>query len=172
MNFSLINVDDRKVSLDDYPEANAFVIVFTCNHCPYAIAYENRLLELDKELSEKGIPMIAISSNNIQTHPQDSPENMKIRAATKGFTFPYLYDETQEIAHAYNAERTPHVFLIARSGDGFEVLYQGAIDNNANYRQPVPITDTYLADAVEAYLQGNSISPSQTPSVGCTIKWK
>ncbi len=169
MNFSLPNVDGRNISLDDYPDAKGFIIVFTCNHCPYAVAYELRLKEIHDRFAGRGFPLIAISSNDAQKYPQDSFELMKVRAAQRGWQFPYLYDETQEVAHTYGAERTPHVFVIVKEGDYWQVKYSGAIDDN--YQNAAAVKERYLDDAVLALTDGKPVPMAQTVPVGCTIKW-
>jgi len=107
--FKLKNVDGKFVSLSDYPDAKGFTVIFTCNHCPYAIAYEDRIIELDKKYKKLGYPVIAINSNDPEIAPDDSYDKMIVRAKEKGFTFPYLYDETQEVYRKYGAKRTPHI---------------------------------------------------------------
>jgi peroxiredoxin len=171
MKFSLKNIDDREVSFADFPEAKGFMVVFTCNHCPYAIAYERRLVELQNRFGPQGVQLIAINPNDAQKYPQDSFEMMKIRAAQRGFNFPYLHDDSQEVAHSYGAERTPHVFLVQRKDDGqFEVVYSGAIDDSWDGASNVQ--EEYLAHAAEVMLSGQPIPKAKTPAVGCSIKWR
>lgn len=170
LNFNLKNVDQSWISLDEYKNAPAIVIIFTCNHCPYAIAYEERIKDLDKKYRPLGVPLIAISSNNPITYPQDSFENMIIRAREKDFGFPYVFDGSQEIAHAYKAERTPHAYLLKPMDDDFEIIYKGAIDDN--YRDASQVKEHYLADKIDAVLAGEDLSYSETAAIGCTIKWK
>ncbi|RMG23644.1 MAG: thioredoxin family protein [Bacteroidetes bacterium] len=170
MNFSLKNVDDRIVSLDDFPDAQGFIIVFTCNHCPYAIAYENRLKELHATYADKGYPLIAINPNDPVQYPQDSFEQMKVRAASKGFEFPYLFDESQEIARQYGATRTPHAFILQKTEDGLEVKYKGAIDDN--YQSAHNVKQRYLAKQLDALIAGKAVPYKETAAIGCTIKWK
>ncbi|MCB0840795.1 MAG: thioredoxin family protein [Bacteroidetes bacterium] len=170
MNFSLTNIDDQQISLDNFPHAKGFIIIFTCNHCPYAIAYEERIQAIQEKYAPLGFPVIAINSNDPHKYPQDSFENMKIRAASKGFNFPYLFDETQEIARMYRATRTPHVFLLQKANGGFNLVYQGAIDDN--YKNPQAVTETYLTDQVDALIANGEVPYRETPPIGCTIKWK
>lgn len=171
MQFSLKNVDDRDVSFADFPEAKGFMVVFTCNHCPYAIAYERRLVELQNRFGPRGVQLIAINPNDAKKYPQDSFELMKVRAAQRGFNFPYLHDESQEVARAYGAERTPHVFLVERKDDGqMEVVYSGAIDDN--YQNASAVQQEYFAQAAEALLSGTPIEPTVTPAIGCSVKWR
>lgn len=112
--FKLQNIDDNYVSLSDYKQTKGYIVIFTCNHCPYSKAYENRIIAIDKEYKKKGYPVIAINPNNPDLYPEDSFENMKVRAADKGFTFPYLFDAKQDIYPQYGATKTPHVFLLEK----------------------------------------------------------
>lgn len=170
MNFSLKNVDGKMVSLEDYADTKGVIVIFTCNHCPYAIAYENRIKELHRTFEPQGIGLIAISSNDPKQYPQDSFENMKVRAESKGFTFPYLFDETQEVAKAYEATRTPHAYFLVGKEAGWEITYKGAIDDN--YKSPDQVTERYLADHIESFLNRGPVKFRETPAVGCTIKWR
>ncbi len=168
--FSLLNVDGKKVSLADYKEAKGFIVVFTCNHCPFSQAYESRIMELDNKYSRKGFPVIAINPNDAIAVPDDSYENMKRSASEKKYTFPYLVDETQEIAKQFGAIRTPHVFILKKEGDKNKVKYIGAIDNNTEDSQ---LADKkYVDAAVEALLSEKSPAIAETKAIGCTIKWK
>ncbi len=168
--FSLLNVDGKKVSFADYKEAKGFIVVFTCNHCPFSQAYESRIMELDKKYSRKGFPVIAINPNDAIAVPDDSYENMKTVASEKKYTFPYLVDETQEIAKQFGATRTPHVFILKKEGDKNTVKYIGAIDNNTEDSQ---LADKkYVDTAVEAILSDKNPAIAETKAIGCTIKWK
>lgn len=166
--FKLKNIDGTYVSLSDYENANGFIVIFTCNHCPYSVAYEDRIIELDKKYKDKGYPVIAINPNDPELYPTDSFENMKIRAKEKGFTFPYLFDEGQKIYPQYGAKRTPHVFILDKSGKDYVVKYIGAIDDN--YAEADAVEKTYLEDAIDALLAGMDPDPSFTKAIGCTIK--
>jgi len=168
--FKLKNINDQFVSLADYKTAKGFIVVFTCNHCPYAIAYEDRIEELDKKYASKGYPVIAINPNDAVSYPEDSFENMKVRAKQKGFTFPYLYDETQVTAKTYGALRTPHVYLLQKSSSDLIVKYVGAIDDNSQDAKAVKIK--YLENAVDELLAGKDVSTKETKAIGCSIKWK
>ena len=168
--FSLENVDGKMVSLKDYPEAKGFMIVFTCNHCPFAKAYEKRIIQLDKKYSSKNYPVLAINPNDASIVPEDSYENMMKRSAEKGYSFPYLYDETQEIATAYGATRTPHVFVLQKIDDKYIVKYIGAIDNNTE--EPDKADKKYIEDAVDALINGKNVPTPETKAIGCGIKWK
>jgi len=167
--FSLKNVDDQNVSLSDYPDAKGFIIVFTCNHCPYAVAYEDRIIALDKKYKEQGYPVVAINPNNPIKQPEDSFENMKIRAKEKNFSFPYLLDDGQQIFPKYGATRTPHVFILQKNDSNKNIVrYIGAIDDN--HEDALLIKERYIEKAVDALLTGNEISVNQTKAIGCTIK--
>ena len=168
--FSLLNVDGKKVSLSDYKEAKGYIVVFTCNHCPFSQAYESRIMELDKKFSSRGFPVIAINPNDEISVPDDSYENMKTVASAKKYTFPYLRDETQEIAKKYGATRTPHVFVLKKEGEKIIVSYIGAIDNNTE--EPGLADKKYVEAAVETLLSGKSPATAETKAIGCTIKWK
>ncbi|MEO0895105.1 MAG: thioredoxin family protein [Bacteroidota bacterium] len=167
--FSLKNIDGNMVSLADYEEAKGFIVVFTCNHCPYAIKYEDRINALNKKYAAKGYPVIAINPNDVSKVPDDSFDNMKIRAKEKGFTFPYLVDGTSEIAATYGATRTPHAYVLQKQGKELKVAYIGAIDDNA--RDASSVEETYLANAIDLLLEGKKVEKSFTRAIGCTIKW-
>ena len=166
--FSLLNIDNKMVSLSDYNEAKGFIVVFTCNDCPYSVAYEDRIIDLDKKYKSKGYPVIAINPNNPDVSKGDDFASMQKRADEKGFTFPYLFDDGQEIYPQYGATRTPHVFLLNKENDILKVAYIGAIDNNAFDGSKA---DTkYVEDAVDALLIGNVPDLKSTKAIGCTIK--
>lgn len=168
--FSLKNIDGKKVALADYKQAKGFIVVFTCNHCPYAVAYEDRIIALDKKYKPLGYPVIAINPNDPVAQPKDSYEAMQVRAKEKGFTFPYLLDDGQTIYPQYGAEKTPHVFVLKKTGNKQVVSYIGAIDNN--YRNAAEATEHYVADAVDALLAGKAPAVTKTVAIGCSIKVK
>ncbi|HHH40656.1 MAG TPA: thioredoxin family protein [Chloroflexi bacterium] len=165
--FTLPGVDDKEHSLSDYADKEAVVVIFSCNHCPYVQAWEDRMIQIQADYADKGVQLIAISANDAKKYPADSFPKMKERAREKGFNFPYLYDETQEVARAYGAERTPEVFLFDKAG---VLRYHGAIDDN--YEDPNAVRHHYLRDALDAVLAGQDPPVQETPPVGCTIKWK
>jgi len=165
--FTLPGVDDESHSLSDYADAAAIAVIFSCNHCPYVRAWEDRMVQIQADYADKGLQFLVINSNDVTKYTDDSFANMKIRAEETGFNFPYLIDETQEIAHRYGAEHTPEVFLFDKSGI---LRYHGAIDDN--YDDPSAVNSHYLRDALEAVLSGESPAVDQTPPRGCTIKWK
>ena len=168
--FKLKNIDGKTVSLSDFPEAKGFIVIFTCNHCPYAKKYEDRIIELDKMYKDKGYPVIAINPNDPAAQPEDSFEKMKERAKEKGFTFPYLFDEGQKIYPQYGATKTPHVFLLKKENGENIVKYIGAIDNN--YEDPTDVSEYYVRDAVDALLKDEAVKTTKTAAIGCTIKVK
>ena len=170
INFKLKNIDGKMVSLSDYNSSKGVVVIFTCNHCPYAVAYEDRIIALDKKYKKKGYPVVAINPNDPVRYPADSYENMKKRAKEKGFTFPYLFDEKQEVFPVYGATKTPHVYLLKNQNGKFKVSYIGTIDNSA--KDESAVTETYLANAIDALLANNTPSPAETKAVGCSIKVK
>lgn len=165
--FSLINVKGKQVSLAGIKNAKGYIVVFTCNHCPYAKAYEQRLIDLHKKYAPLGYPVVAINPNDKDVQPQDSYENMKKLAKKKKYPFHYLYDETQEIAKAYGATRTPHVYVL---DEDRVVRYIGAIDDNSE--DPAMVKETYVANAVEALLNSKDVATKETKAIGCGIKWK
>jgi len=160
--FSGIGVDDKEHSLDDYKDAKAVVLVFTCNHCPVAIAYQDRLIQLQKDYQSKGVQVVALCVND---RDGDRLPDMKKRAEEKGFNFPYIYDETQQSAREYGATCTPHVFLLCPKR---KIAYQGAIDDNNN---PDNVEKHYLRDAIDAVLAGKEVAEPVTKQRGCSIKW-
>ncbi len=165
--FTLPGVDDREHSLSDYADAEALAVIFSCNHCPYVRAWEDRMVRIQADYADKGLQFLVINSNDVSRYPDDSFPKMKERAQEKGFNFPYLFDETQEVPRAYGAEKTPEVFLFDKSGI---LQYHGAIDDN--YDNPKAVKRQYLRDALDAVLVGAIPSVQQSPPVGCTIKWK
>lgn len=168
--FSLPATTGEKVSLADYPDAKGFIVVFTCNHCPYAKAYESRIVDLDKKYASQGYPVIAISPNDPEIVAEDGLDKMKALAEAKGYTFPYLLDEGQEIYPQYGATKTPHVFLLNKQDGKNIVRYIGAIDNN--YENAEEVTERYVENAVDALLAGGEITTTNTKAIGCSIKDK
>ncbi|MFC7772290.1 thioredoxin family protein [Flavobacterium sp. GCM10027622] len=166
--FSLKNINDKNVSLKDFEDAKGFIVVFTCNHCPFAVAYEDRIIALDKKYKALGYPVIAINPNNPAVQPKDSFELMKERAKEKGFTFPYLFDEGQKIYPQYGATKTPHVYLLQKTNEGNVVKYIGAIDDNYNDAAAVKVK--YVENAVNSLLEGKEIEVKTTKAIGCSIK--
>lgn len=165
--FKLMNVNGKYVSMADYPNAKGYVVIFTCNHCPYAKLYEDRIIKLHKTYAEKGFPVIAINPNDPQVVPEDSPAEMKKRAKKKKFKFPYLFDEKQSVYPMYGATKTPHVFLLDKNR---MVKYIGSIDDNPKDEKAV--LDKYLEKAIAAVEMGKNPDPSVTKAIGCSIKKK
>ncbi|NBB22673.1 redoxin domain-containing protein [Runella sp. CRIBMP] len=168
--FKLKNVDGNVVSLSNYKDKKGVIVVFTSNHCPFSKAYEERIIGLDKKYAAQGFPVLAINSNDAGDYEENSFDNMKKRAQEKGFTFPYLQDETQGVAKAFGATRTPHVFILRNDGGKFTVQYIGTIDDN--YQDPAGVTKRYVEDAVSNILMGKPVVVTQTKAVGCAIGWK
>jgi peroxiredoxin len=168
--FKLKNIDGKLVSLSDYKDAKGAIVVFTCNHCPFAKKYESRIIALDKKYRTKGYPVIAINPNDPGKEPEDSYENMQKIAKQKSYPFPYLFDETQATATAYGATRTPHVYILQKVNSEYVVKYIGAIDDNSDDEKSVK--EKYAENAIDALLAGKPVSPDNTKAIGCTIKWK
>ncbi len=167
--FMLKNVNGKMVSLADYKEAKGFIIIFDCNTCPYSKAYNDRILALNRKYA-KDFPLLAINANSSEESSGDSFEDMVKYAKKKGYDFPYLIDETQQIAKAYGATNTPHVFVLTKLQNTLKVAYIGAIDDNA--RNASSVTKRYVEDAVDALLSGKPVATSKTKAIGCGIKWR
>jgi len=168
--FSLENIDGKMVSLSDYKSAKGFIVIFTCNTCPYAVAYEDRIVALDKKYASKGYPVIAIMPNDTDVKPGDNMQAMQARAKAKGFTFPYLMDKGQKIYPQYGATKTPHVYILEKSDKGNIVQYIGAIDDN--YQDASLVKTKYAENAVDALLAGKEVAQKTTRAIGCSIKTK
>lgn len=166
--FQLKNIDDSMVSLSDYKDAKGFIVIFTCNTCPYAVSYEDRIVALDKKYASQGYPVIAIMPNNTDIQPKDNMDAMKRRAAQKGFKFPYLIDQDQKISPQYGATKTPEVYVLQKTSKGNEVKYIGAIDDN--YQDANAVKSKYVENAVDALLSGQEIKETETRAIGCSIK--
>lgn len=166
--FSLKNVDNKKVSLKDIKDAKGYIVVFTCNHCPYAVAYEDRIVALDKKYKKLGYPVVAINPNNPEKQKDDSFAKMQERAKEKNFTFPYLLDEGQKIYPQYGATKTPHVYVLQKTAKGNVVKYIGAIDDN--YEDAAAVKTKYVENAVDALVKGKEVSVKETKAIGCSIK--
>jgi peroxiredoxin len=166
--FSLKNVDGKNVSLKDMKDAKGYIVIFTCNHCPYAVAYEDRIIGLDKKYSKKGYPVIAINPNNPVKQPDDSFAKMQERAKDKNFKFPYVLDEGQKIFPQYGATKTPHVYVLEKTAKGNIVRYIGAIDDN--YEDARAVSQKYVENAVDALISGKDVPVKETKAIGCSIK--
>ncbi len=165
---NLKNVNGEMVSYEDYPNANGFIVIFTCNTCPYAVASEDRIIALDAEFKPKGYPVIAINPNNPALQPDDTFELMQKKAKQKGFTFPYLYDSSNTVYAKYGAKKTPHVYLLQKTSEGNMVKYIGAIDDNV--RNADLVKERFLANAVYELLEGKEVSVKETKAIGCSVK--
>ena len=171
IDFSLKNIDGSMVSLSTYAGDNGLVVIFTCNHCPFSKAYEDRIINLHNAYAPKGFPVLAINPNDPISVPEDSFEKMIERSKEKGFPFKYVIDETQAIAKQYGATRTPHVYLLKKqSNTTFTVAYIGAIDDN--HSDVSSVKQTFLSNAIDALIAQKSPSPDFTKAIGCSIKWK
>jgi peroxiredoxin len=168
VSINLMNVDGTMVSYDSFPDALGFIVIFTCNTCPYSVASEDRIIALDQEFKDKGYPVIAINPNNPDLQPADSFELMQKKAADKGFTFPYLYDESRTVYAQYGAKKTPHVYLLKKENGKRIVKYIGAIDDNV--RNGGAVKDRFLANAVYELLDGKEVSVKETKAIGCSVK--
>jgi len=164
--FSLPATDGKIYSLDSFKDKKAIVVVFSCNHCPYVQAYEDRMIEMQHDYKEKGVSLVAINSNETVNYPEDNFKEMVKRAKKKGFNFPYLRDETQQVATAYGATHTPEFFLFDAER---KLRYHGRLDDN--WQNPAAVTKRYLHDAIDAVLAGKPVVLPETHSIGCTIKW-
>jgi len=166
--FSLPDTEGNIVSLEDFRDARALLVVFMCNHCPFVKHVREELARLGRDYIPKGVAMVGINSNDVTSYPEDSPERMKEEAKSAGYTFPYLYDETQEVAKAYKAACTPDFFLFDKDK---KLVYRGQMDGSRPGNN-VPVTGEDIRAAIDAVLEGRPVPEEQTPSVGCNIKWK
>ncbi len=164
---NLPGVDGKSYSLQDLAQAKVLVLVFSCNHCPYVQAYEDRMLTFQKENGPRGVQLVAINSNDIQNYPEDNFEEMVKRAKSKGFTFPYVRDEDQSVADAFGATHTPEFFVL---DSGRKIRYHGRMDDN--HQNPLAVKRRYVQEAVDALLNGKQVAEPETYSIGCTIKWR
>ena len=166
--FELKNVDEHMVSLSDYEDAKGFIIAFTCNTCPFAQAYEDRIIALNEKYASKGYPVIAINPNNPLVKPGDSFKAMQERAKEKGYSFPYLVDEGQHVYPKFGATKTPHMFVLQKTKNGNVVKYIGAIDDN--FKDASAVKTKYVENAVDALLNGREVKEQETKAIGCSIK--
>ena len=164
--FKLPGVDGRDHSLDEYAATPVLVLVQSCNHCPYVLAWEGRIDALQREYADRGVQIVAINSNDATTHPDDSFENMVEHAREAGYSFDYLHDESQELARALGSERTPEAFVFDADR---RLVYHGAVDDN---REESDVSTHYLRDGIEAALSGEPAPVADTAPVGCTVKWR
>lgn len=167
--FKLKNVDGNFISLSDKKDVKGYIVVFSCNTCPVVKAYEQRIIALNDMYASRGYPMIAINPNDPQRSPGDSYDEMIKRAQSSGYKFPYVFDSTQDIAKAFGATNTPHVYILKNENGKFKLVYKGAIDNNQ--RSAEAATQHYVEAAMNSLLKGEEIKVPSTKAVGCTIKW-
>ncbi|HNP06528.1 MAG TPA: thioredoxin family protein [Cyclobacteriaceae bacterium] len=171
MDFKLKNYDGRMVSMADYKDAKGYIVIFNCNTCPYSKAYDSRIIALNKKYASKGFPVLTINPNDPDLSPGDSFDEMKKQAKRNKYDFPYLVDETQDVARAYGATNTPHVYVLDKvSNEKLKVVYIGAIDDNS--RNAETVTKKYVEDAIGALMQSKNVPVTQTKAIGCTIKWR
>ena len=164
--FDLPGVDGRRHTLEDYADAAVLVLVQSCNHCPYVLAWEDRINALQREYADRGVRIVAINSNDAVAYPTDSFDAMVEHAREADYAFDYLYDESQEVARALGSERTPEAFVFDSDR---RLVYHGAVDDS---REEADVTEHYLGEAIEAVLTGGAPSIADTPAVGCTVKWR
>ncbi len=164
--FDLPGVDGRNHTLDEYAGAKVLVIVQSCNHCPYVLAWEGRINGLARQYADRGVRIVAVSSNDAEAYPADSFDAMVEHARNAGYVFDYLYDESQAVARTLGSERTPEAFVFDVDR---KLVYHGAVDDN---RDEADVTAHYLRDAIEAALAGEAPDIPFTPPVGCTVKWR
>ncbi|MEI6312859.1 MAG: thioredoxin family protein [Bacteroidota bacterium] len=167
LNFKLLNVDGKYVSLKEDPAIKGYVIIFTCNHCPYARLYTSRLNAINTYYKDKGVPLIAISSTDADTYEEDSYEKMKEKAFVEHYEFPYLYDKDQQVAKQYNAQKTPHAYVIWNEKGKWVIKYNGAIDDNATNEELVKVS--FVKSAIDSLLVGKVVQIKETKSIGCQI---
>ena len=165
--FRLMNIDGKTISMNDFPDAKGFIIVFTCNHCPFAKLYPPRLNELNRKYKNLGVPLIAISSTDTVVYEGDTYPLMVAKARDEHFNFPYLYDDQQTVARDFAAQKTPHAFVVWKESGKYVVRYNGAIDDNG--AEPSKVKHHYLADAVDDLLAGRQVAIKETKSIGCQI---
>jgi peroxiredoxin len=166
--FTLPDTENRLVSIDDFDDAAGLLVVFLCNHCPYVKHLRRELAAFGKEYQERGLAIVGINANDVERHPDDSPENMAKEVREVGYTFPYLYDESQEVAKAYGAACTPDFYLFDAER---RLVYRGQFDGSRP-SNGLPVTGEDLRNAAEAVLAGKEVRGDQIPGVGCNIKWK
>lgn len=168
--FNLPGTDGKRYSLASFKDAKALVVIFICNHCPYVQAVQTRINQIAKDYASKGVRLIGINSNDPIQYPDDNMSAMKVRAQEQGYVFPYVQDETQQVARAYDAVCTPDPYVYENVGGKFSLRYHGRLDDN--WKEAHAVKQTDLRDALDAILSGKSVSNDQKPAMGCSIKWK
>jgi peroxiredoxin len=164
--FTLPGVDGKTYRLSDFTKDRLLLVTFWCNHCPYVQAWEGRMVEIGRKYGPQGLRVVLINSNDARAYPEDRFESMARRAKDHAYPFPYLHDETQEVAHAYGAQVTPHPMLFDRDR---KLLFQGRIDND--HQHPEMVTEHYLERALDQALAGEKVVPAELPVAGCSVKW-
>ena len=167
--FKLESTDGEYISLSEYEDEEGVILVFTCNTCPFAQKYEQRIIDLDKTYAKKGYPVLAINPNCVKKKPGDSMEAMDERSKEKGYSFAYLKDNDQKVAKEFGAERTPEIYLLENRNDDFYLVYTGTIDNNVD--DPSKADEHYVKNAIEDLMEDKNVALAETKAVGCTIKW-
>jgi peroxiredoxin len=165
--FDLPGVDGNRYTPKSFADSKALIVIFSCNHCPYVKAYQDRIKAVQEDFKSKGVSVIAINSNDEKNYPEDSFEKMKERSAEENYNFPYLRDEDQSVATAFKASHTPEIFVFNSER---KLVYKGKIDDN--WQEPDKVANQYLRNALDELLEGKEISVPETFSIGCTIKWK
>ncbi len=168
--FNLKGTDGKMHSMSEFKDARGYIITFTCNTCPYAKKYEDRIISLNKDFAPIGFPVIAINSNDVAQQPMNSMSEMKKRAKDKGYEFPYLRDDDQSVAKQFGAVRTPEIYLVLKKGNDFYVAYTGAIDDNVD--MPEQADKHFVSLAIQDVEKGKKVEIPETRAVGCSIKWK
>ena len=168
--FTLKNTDGKKVSLSDYSREKGLIVIFDCNTCPYSKMYNSRIMALNKKYKDAGFPVVTINANDPKMSPGDSFDAMVSQAKKKGYDFPYLVDETQDVARAFGATNTPHVFELKNQNNSYSVAYIGAIDDNS--RDEKAASRKWVEEAVEALIAGKPVQDNKTKAIGCGIKYR
>jgi peroxiredoxin len=169
--FRLPGVDGKSYARDDFAGSPVLVVMFICNHCPYVKAVEDRLIDLGRTYGPRGVQLVGVCSNDAADHPDDAFDRLAARWRERGYGFPYLHDETQDVARAFGAVCTPDIFVYDQGGDGVRPLaYRGRVDDS--WKDETKVTRRELAGALDALLAGRRPSPEQRPSMGCSIKWR
>jgi peroxiredoxin len=168
--FSLKDTNGKIISINDFKKVKGVIVIFTCNRCPFAKLYVDRMNQLNKKYTSKGFPLIAINSTDAIDFPEENMENMKKYALAKKFNFPYLKDFKQEVAKCLGANKTPHAFILLKSNKQWQIKYSGAIDDNG--AEPQKVENNYLENAINELILGKSVTLNETKSIGCSIKYK
>jgi peroxiredoxin len=168
VDFSLPDAGGKTVSLADFESAPALVVIFMCNHCPYVKHVADQLAALAREYQQRGVAVVGVNSNDFESYPDDAPERMAEEAQRRGYTFPYLVDQTQEVARAYQAACTPDFYVFDRER---RLVYRGQMDSSRP-GNGIPVSGEDLRNALDAVLAGRPVAKQQRPSLGCNIKWK